>query len=252
MTRDKAPAFLFYPKDYESDESVKLMSLEQEGAYLRLLSHQWLNGSIPDSVEHLAKICRTDEKAMRRIWSGVSCCFDEVAPGRRLNARLERQRSSQETHAAERSTSGKRGASSRWSKAKPPNDDGSAIEKPMADDSIAVAVAVASPYQQQRANSADASARQRDLQRGGELLREIANLTGDDEREILKRNSMLPARPGRRSGYWLLRLDTGSDEHLARTVEDLNSELHRLRTLRASEPDLDALDAAADLEAEGR
>jgi uncharacterized protein YdaU (DUF1376 family) len=84
----KAPAFQFYPKDYETDEHVKLMTLEQEGAYLRLMCHQWLHESIPDDVSQLALICRTSAAKMRKLWPGIAPCFPVSEIGRRANRRM--------------------------------------------------------------------------------------------------------------------------------------------------------------------
>lgn len=113
----KRPAFQFYPKDYESDENVKLMSLEQEGAYLRLLCHAWLHGSIPEEVGPLARICRVSRRKMAGLWPGVRLCF-EPRDGRLVNPRMERDRADLDAFRRERSESGRRGARSRWGRTK--------------------------------------------------------------------------------------------------------------------------------------
>lgn len=127
---DRAPAFQFYPKDYESDEHVKLMDLAQEGAYLRLMSNQWMNGSIPSDICQLAKICRTTPAKMRALWPGLAPCFVVAAEGRLVNRRLERQREEMLSHRAERSEAGRRGANSKWHSHGSAN--GSAINQPLA------------------------------------------------------------------------------------------------------------------------
>ena len=43
----KSPAFQFYPSDYTSSQRVRLLTLEEEGAYINLLCSCWLHGSIP-------------------------------------------------------------------------------------------------------------------------------------------------------------------------------------------------------------
>jgi uncharacterized protein YdaU (DUF1376 family) len=45
-----SPAFQFYPGDYLGSMRVQLLSVEQEGAYLRLLCYCWLHGSIPNNT----------------------------------------------------------------------------------------------------------------------------------------------------------------------------------------------------------
>ena len=52
----KAPAFMFYAGDYLSSSRVTLMSLEEEGAYIRLLAHCWLHGSIPSDPDLIARL----------------------------------------------------------------------------------------------------------------------------------------------------------------------------------------------------
>lgn len=87
---NKAPAFQFYPKDYTSDEHVVLMSLEQEGAYLRLMCHQWLHGSIPSELSQIAAICRTTPAKMKKLWAGIEPCFPSTEDGRRANRRMSK------------------------------------------------------------------------------------------------------------------------------------------------------------------
>jgi hypothetical protein len=92
---NKAPAFQVYPKDYETDEKVKLMTLEQEGAYWRLLLHQSLEGSVPADISGLALICRVPKGRMKKLWTGtLPLCFPAVLgpPGRLANLRMERDR----------------------------------------------------------------------------------------------------------------------------------------------------------------
>jgi len=44
----KSPAFQFYTSDWLGSERVALMTLAEEGAYIRLLCYCWNNGSIPN------------------------------------------------------------------------------------------------------------------------------------------------------------------------------------------------------------
>lgn len=54
----KAPAFQFYAAEYLADEHVQLMTLEEEGAYIRLLSFCWREGSIPNDPSALSRLCK--------------------------------------------------------------------------------------------------------------------------------------------------------------------------------------------------
>lgn len=110
----KRPAYQWYPKDHDTDERVKLMSLAQEGAYRRLLDHQWLHGSIPDDMEFCSKICRATVKEFRRLWPGVRACFEPVESGRLAHPRLERQRQELESRAQVQAANGRSGAAKVW------------------------------------------------------------------------------------------------------------------------------------------
>lgn len=92
MAKNKAPAFQFYPRDYLTDIQVVVMTLEEQGAYIRLLSHQWLEGSIPADTKHLACLCRITPARMKKIWPAIAPKFREAAPGRLVNDRLEQSR----------------------------------------------------------------------------------------------------------------------------------------------------------------
>lgn len=100
MGSERAPAYQWYPKDYLSSSAVNAMSLEEEGAYRRLLDFEWLDGSIPSSLPALARLCRVTPARMGRIWPGIMACFVEHPdqPGRLVNERLERQRNELHAH----------------------------------------------------------------------------------------------------------------------------------------------------------
>jgi len=52
----KRPAFQFYPGDYLGSQRVALMTLEEEGAYIRLLCYCWQHGSIPSNPDQIARL----------------------------------------------------------------------------------------------------------------------------------------------------------------------------------------------------
>jgi len=76
----KAPAFQFYAGDYLSSSRVTLMTLEEEGAYVRLLCHCWLSGSIPKDPEQIARLI--GKGASTTLASNVATMFQ--ADGCRL------------------------------------------------------------------------------------------------------------------------------------------------------------------------
>jgi uncharacterized protein YdaU (DUF1376 family) len=52
----KRPAFQFYPGDWLGSQRVSLLTLEEEGAYLRLLASCWQHGSIPSDPDKIARL----------------------------------------------------------------------------------------------------------------------------------------------------------------------------------------------------
>ena len=52
----KRPAFQFYPGDWLGSQRVSLLTLEEEGAYLRLLASCWQHGSIPSAPDMIARL----------------------------------------------------------------------------------------------------------------------------------------------------------------------------------------------------
>lgn len=112
MSRTKSPAYQWYPSDYLADEHVQQMTLEAEGAYRRLLDHQWLNGSIPAEIKALAKICRKlPAGRMRKLWEMIAPCFvpADDNPLALVNRRMERVRAERVAFTEERSASGRKG-----------------------------------------------------------------------------------------------------------------------------------------------
>jgi uncharacterized protein YdaU (DUF1376 family) len=117
MTDNKAPAYSWYPRDFAGDEPVQLMSLEEEGAYRRLLDHQWMHGSIPADLPQIAKVCKNVAVSkMRKIWPAISTCFMAVESdaSRLQNRKLERVRQENKEYREQRSAAGKLGAKARW------------------------------------------------------------------------------------------------------------------------------------------
>ncbi len=117
MAENKAPAYQWYPRDFEADEPVKLMTLEAEGAYRRLLDHQWLHGSIPSEIREIAQLCKNTPVArMKRLWLAIAPCFRSVDGDetRLQNAKLERIRAESEEYRKKQSAKGKAGAQARW------------------------------------------------------------------------------------------------------------------------------------------
>jgi len=91
---NKPPAFQFYAADYLSDENVTVMSLDDEGAYMRLLAYCWIEGSIPADIEQLKMLTKGGSTNLQRV---VERCFKRhpVDSARLVHPRLELERQKQ-------------------------------------------------------------------------------------------------------------------------------------------------------------
>ena len=115
---DKRPAFQWYPKDYLTDENVLPMTLEEEGAYRRLIDYCWLHGSIPNDPKRMAPLCKCDSAHMEELWPAIEPCFRLMnGDAKRLvHPRLLKERKKQDEYRKKKSDAGKIGAEKRWGK----------------------------------------------------------------------------------------------------------------------------------------
>lgn len=114
----KRPSFQFYPADWLASEKVTSMTLEEQGAYLRLLAHCWLSEdcSIPNDDDALARLSGLGEKWVRGGYNVVKACFDQKArsPHRLTNLRLLEERKKQDEWREKSRRGGEKGAKKRW------------------------------------------------------------------------------------------------------------------------------------------
>lgn len=117
------------------DERVRLMSLQERGAYITLLCMCWQEGSLPANVEDIARLVGVRPQYFKRLWSGQlgSCFFASVEDGGRWrHKRLDQEREKQEHHRQRASDKGRIGAQNRWHRHRAGNaqampSDGSAV-----------------------------------------------------------------------------------------------------------------------------
>lgn len=114
MAGDLLPYFKMFPAETLADERFSGWTVAERGAWLTLLLHAWVNGSIPADVDAIARILHVDATAMRSHWQGIADRFipHPDLPGRLTSRRLEEERE----EAIARAEAGKKGANSRWSK----------------------------------------------------------------------------------------------------------------------------------------
>lgn len=117
---NKAPAFQFYPQDYLSSSRVAEMTLEEEGAYIRLLCYCWTTGSIPADPLRCAKLagkgCSVDTAT--NVQRAFNVCSTDVQ--RMVHDRLEKERENQKIRREQASKAGKKSGESRSKHSKIP------------------------------------------------------------------------------------------------------------------------------------
>jgi len=107
-----SPAFQFYAADYLASSKVQRMSLEEEGAYVRLLAYNWTDDSIPSDIGKLARMCKTTRRKMQAMWDGILHeCFGPLPgnPDRLTSPRLEHERQKQAEFRLRKIEAGKNG-----------------------------------------------------------------------------------------------------------------------------------------------
>jgi uncharacterized protein YdaU (DUF1376 family) len=92
--KGKAPAFQFYAADWLADEAVSVMSLEEEGAYIRALCYCWREGSIPADEDRLARLLKGAPPSVVKV---VTDCFTNSPSddSRLIHPMLEKERAKQ-------------------------------------------------------------------------------------------------------------------------------------------------------------
>lgn len=106
MAIRRPPAFQFYAADYLADEHVQLMTLEEEGVYIRLLAYCWREGSIPANPRAISRLCKGASDEAVAI---VSDRFEPMPndPSRLIHPRLNSEREKQEEWSRKNALNGK-------------------------------------------------------------------------------------------------------------------------------------------------
>ena len=116
----KSPAFQFYARDWISSQRVSLMTLEAEGAYIRLLSYCWLHGSIPADPDKLAQLI--GKGASTSLASDLVQMFlpHPHEPGLLIHERHEQEREKQRIWSEKSAAGGRKSAKVRQQQGKKP------------------------------------------------------------------------------------------------------------------------------------
>ena len=109
----KRPAFQFYPGDWLGSQRVSLLTLEEEGAYLRLLASCWQHGSIPSDPNMIARLI--GKGASTTLATTLATMFQPHSfnPALLVHDRLERERDKQDAWAEKSREGGRKSAEKR-------------------------------------------------------------------------------------------------------------------------------------------
>lgn len=109
----KRPAFQFYPGDWLGSQRVSLLTLEEEGAYLRLLASCWQHGSIPSDPEKIARLI--GKGASTTLATTLATMFQPhpLESALLVHDRLERERDKQDAWAEKSREGGRKSAEKR-------------------------------------------------------------------------------------------------------------------------------------------
>jgi FimV-like protein len=87
----KQSGFSFSPAEYLANQQIQMMSLEEEGVYIRLLSYCWQNGSVPKDPEQAARL--VGKGASTTVVASVLRLFQATQnPQELTHSDLQRQR----------------------------------------------------------------------------------------------------------------------------------------------------------------
>ena len=110
----KAPAFQFYAAEWLADEHVRLMTLEETGAYIDALAICWREGSIPADPVMLARLigkgCTVATATCVQLRFNLGSTEECLAVGRLQHKRLNLERDKQQKRSAQMSEAGLKSA----------------------------------------------------------------------------------------------------------------------------------------------
>ena len=103
---NKSPAFQFYPADFLI--GVMGMTDEEVGIYAKMLSTQWLHGSLPNCQKTIKKMINSRKIPSEMVLRKFAICDDGFLRNERLEKEREKQKSFRDTRIAN--------ANKRWEK----------------------------------------------------------------------------------------------------------------------------------------
>lgn len=108
---DRAPSYQRYPQDFEASPDCQMMTLEEYGAYNRLLDKSWLSTPqcyLPNDTEKLAKLLGISHEVFLKLWNVLAKKF-KIKGEMIFNARLLKERVKQRKRFRQAKQNGKLG-----------------------------------------------------------------------------------------------------------------------------------------------
>lgn len=103
----KSPAFQFYASDFLTD--TQSWDINEVGIYIRLLSNQWVNGSLPKDLIRLSRIAGCTHEEIKKAWVILGFKFLDNIDGTIYNRKLEEVRESQVRFKEKQASNGSKG-----------------------------------------------------------------------------------------------------------------------------------------------
>jgi len=132
MAIQKPEWFKIDATKFLADAQVDAMSTVELGACFRLLCRQWIDGSIPDDLHLLGRLCRLDATSMGEAWITLSPFFPVLESGKRANRFMWIEREKIVAALERKSDEGTRAARKRWNEVRK-RLDATPIGSPMPD-----------------------------------------------------------------------------------------------------------------------
>ena len=89
---NKPPAFLLYTTDLLADGAVMAMTLEEFGAFMKLLCIAWGEEGIPADDKALCRLLGVSPRKWKSLWPAMESKWESNGNGRLINPRMERVR----------------------------------------------------------------------------------------------------------------------------------------------------------------
>lgn len=103
----KSPAFQFYASDFLTD--TQSWDINEVGIYIRLLSNQWVNGSLPSDLIRLSRIAGCTHEEIKKAWVILGFKFLINNDGSIYNQKLESVREAQVKFKEKQASNGSKG-----------------------------------------------------------------------------------------------------------------------------------------------